>query len=157
MKKVLIIATHFPPDIHVGAKRMTKFAKYSNNYDWQPIILTKEIGEYHGVDETLLQELPSDLSIYRIPEWHLFQRRPQLPSIFYEVSSAQDRERVRALQTRLMRALSFFLFYDYSWLLSAFFKARHLVHRESIRLIYSSSPNHEAHLMALLLRLTMMV
>lgn len=61
MNKVLMIATHFAPDIHVGAKRLTRFAKNLPLYGWQPVILTKEESEYHGVDETLLQELPLNL------------------------------------------------------------------------------------------------
>jgi hypothetical protein len=40
---------------------MTKFAKYLPLYGWQPVILTKDVSEYHGVDETLLQELPLNL------------------------------------------------------------------------------------------------
>jgi hypothetical protein len=49
MRRVLVITTHFAPDIHVGAKRATKFAKYLPLYGWQPIILTKEVSEYHKV------------------------------------------------------------------------------------------------------------
>ncbi len=55
MNKVLMITTHFAPDIHVGAKRVTKFAKYLPLYGWQPVILTKEVSEYHAVDESTLQ------------------------------------------------------------------------------------------------------
>ncbi len=50
-----MITTHFAPDIHVGAKRVTKFAKYLPLYGWQPVILTKEVSEYHAVDESTLQ------------------------------------------------------------------------------------------------------
>ncbi len=157
MKKVLIITTHFAPDIHVGAKRMTKVAKHLAEYAWQPIILTKEIGEYHGVDETLLQGLPYDLPIYRIPEWHLFRRGARHAMVTSGVSSAQDGKRASSLPSGLIRILDFFLFYDYFWLLPAFFTARGLIHREGIQVIYSSSPSHEANLVALLLRLTMPV
>ncbi len=123
MKKVLFITTHFAPDIHVGAKRMTKFAKHLTDYGWEPVILTKEVKEYHGVDETLLVELPPDLPIHRVSEWN-FSR---------------------------------FFLYDFSWLLPAFFTARRLIRHEDIRVIYSSVPNHEANMVAMLLRLTMPV
>lgn len=123
MEKVLFITTHFAPDIHVGAKRMTKFARHLTDYGWQPVILTKEVKEYHGVDETLLAELPPDLPIHRVSEWNL----------------------------------SRFFLYDFSWLLPAFFMARRLIRREGIRVIYSSAPDHEAHMVALLLKRTMPV
>lgn len=61
MRKIMMITIHFAPDIHGGVKRMVKFAKYLPLYDWQPVVLTKEVSEYHGVDEFLLQGLPFDL------------------------------------------------------------------------------------------------
>jgi len=151
-----MISTHFAPDIHVGAKRMTKFAKYLPNYGWQPLILTKEVGEYHGVDETLLQELPPDLPIYRVQEWRLpgsqTSSAPATPRV-----SNQSKPMRTELRHRLLRAADFFLFYDYSWLLPAFLTARRLVRENNIQVIYSSIPNSEAHLVALLLKLTMPV
>lgn len=154
MKKVLIITTHFAPDIHVGAKRMTKFAKHLPEYCWQPIIITKEIGEYHGVDETLLQELPNDSFIYRISEWQHFRSQARHATVSGGVSLDRGNNKVNVLRTYLMRVLKYFLFYDYSWLIPAFFAARRLIQQESIRIIYSSAPNFEAHLVALLLKLT---
>lgn len=156
MKKVLMITTHFAPDIHVGAKRMTKFTKYLPNYDWQPFILTKEVCEYHGLDETLLQELPSDLPIYRVREWRLpgSQTSPTLRVPVGVTRSKSDRV---GLRHHLLKAIDFFLFYDYSWLLPTFLTARRLIKKNDIHVIYSSVPNPEAHLVALLLKLTMPV
>ena len=155
MKKVLFITTHFAPDIHVGAKRMTKFARHLTDYGWQPVILPKEINEYHGVDETLLQELSANLPIYRIPEWHPFQRQPQLPTVSGRLSSPnRNWARNNGLRSHLLKMLNLFFFYDYSWLLPAFFSARRLLQQEDINLIYSSAPDNEAHMVALLLRLT---
>ena len=56
-----MITTHFAPDIHVGAKRIGKFAKYLPLYGWQPVILTKEVSEYHRVDDSLAKKLVFDL------------------------------------------------------------------------------------------------
>ncbi len=155
MKKVLFITTHFAPDIHVGAKRMTKFAKHLTDYGWQPIILTKEIGEYHGVDKTLLQELPPNLTICRVPEWHPFRYQPQLPTAVCRLSSSnKNGGMTNGLRDHFLQVLNLFFFYDYSWLLPAFFSARRLLQQEDINLIYSSAPDNEAHMVALLLRLT---
>ncbi|MFW6085526.1 MAG: hypothetical protein ACODAA_09950, partial [Gemmatimonadota bacterium] len=39
MKKVLIVAYHFPPSNAVGALRPAKFAEYLPEYGWEPIVL----------------------------------------------------------------------------------------------------------------------
>ena len=156
MKKVLIITTHFAPDIHVGAKRMTKFAKYLPLYGWEPIILTKEVSEYHGIDQTLLQELPTDSPIYRVKGWRLSGDQTS-PAQTTPENAIQGKQVRAVFQHHLIKAANFLLFYDYSWLLPAFLTARRLVRENNIRVIYSSSPNPEAHLVALLLRLTLPV
>lgn len=66
MQKVLIISTHFAPDAHVGAKRITKFCKYLSQYSWKPIVLTTEKHDYYRIDESLLDELPEDVEIHRV-------------------------------------------------------------------------------------------
>jgi len=151
MKRVLIITTHFAPDIHVGAKRMTKFSKYLPLYGWQPIILTKEVSEYHGVDETLLQELPPDLVIYRVREWRLPGSQTSSAQTM-PGDAIQGKQTCAGLRNHLIKAAKFFLFYDYSWLLPAFLAARRLIRENDIRVIYSSSPNPDAHLVGLLLK-----
>mgnify|MGYP001569991833 FL=1 len=100
MKKVLIITTHFAPDIHVGAKRITKFTKHLPEYGWHPSILTKEINEYHGLDESLLQELPSDLPVYRIPAWRFPKRKLPLSMVSHGVFLAQDKKKNITLRIR---------------------------------------------------------
>ncbi len=152
----MMITTHFAPDIHVGAKRMTKFAKYLPLYDWQPVVLTKEVSEYHGVDETLLEELPPDLPIYRVREWR-FPGTPISPAQTTPGEAIQGKQALVGVCHHLIKAVKFFLFYDYSWLLPAFLIARRLVRENDIPVIYSSSPNPESHMVALLLRLTMPV
>ena len=156
MKKVLIITTHFVPDIHVGAKRLVKFAKYLPSYGWEPIILTKEVSEYHGVDHTLLEELPSNLPIYRVREWRLSRGQKSTAPVMPDGIIHNRPVRAR-LYSHLLKAADFFLFYDYSWLLPAFLTARRLIRQNDIRVIYSSIPNPEAHLVALLLKLTLPV
>ena len=157
MKKVLLITTHFAPDRHIGAKRVTKFAKYLPDFGWQPIVLTQEIRRYHGLDRTLLEELPEDISIYRTLEWNLFRSSSQSDVTHQPTRGKPDRRSRDHWRKIMVRRLDFFLFYNYSWLLPAFLIARRLVHEQGIDLIYSSVPNPEAHLVALLLRLTLPV
>lgn len=156
MQKVLIISTHFAPDIHVGAKRITKFAKYLPSYGWQPFILTKEVCEYHGVDNSLYQQLPPNQVICRVREWRLSENYNS--SYIVKTQGVKQNKTLHlAFRKCLQKAVKLFLFYDFSWLLPAFLAARRLIRENDIHVIYSSVPNPEAHMVALLLKLTMPV
>lgn len=154
MKKVLIITTHFAPDIHVGAKRPTKFSKYLPEYGWQPVVLTKEVQYHYGIDDTLDENLPPDLPIYRVREWHPL--RTKAP---YWKASAKDANAVglnkptnRRWKSYIAAFLDVVFFYDYPWLLPAFFAGLRLLRQQKIGLIFSTSPNPDAHLVGLLLK-----
>jgi glycosyltransferase involved in cell wall biosynthesis len=67
MKKVLLIAFHFPPDASVGAVRPAKFAKYLSKYGWQPIILTLTNNSYDHLDHTRYEPELNHLKIIRAP------------------------------------------------------------------------------------------
>lgn len=161
-KKVLIITTHFVPDIHVGAKRMTKFAKYLPLYGWQPVILTKEVSEYHGVDESLVEELPSDLPIHRVRRWRFAGQKPSPMVQATQPLRKKGVQNARCLRHLLTRVANVFMFYNYFWFLPAFFSARNLLSIEkndgnNIKIVFSSGPDWEAHLVGLLLKLALRV
>lgn len=49
MKKVLIVAYHFPPSNAVGALRPAKFAEYLPEFGWEPTVLTAPAEGVNGV------------------------------------------------------------------------------------------------------------
>ena len=57
MKKVLIVAYHFPPDAQVGGIRPAKFARYLPEFGWQPYILTVKEKYYEQTDPSRLKEI----------------------------------------------------------------------------------------------------
>lgn len=66
-KKVLFCAYIFPPLGGAGVQRSLKFVKYLRDFGYEPIILT--VGENDGklpLDETLLAEIPKDITVIRI-------------------------------------------------------------------------------------------
>lgn len=66
-KKVLFCAYIFPPLGGAGVQRSLKFVKYLRDFGYEPIILT--VGENDGKlpsDETLLKEIPNDITVIRI-------------------------------------------------------------------------------------------
>ena len=124
MKKVLIISSHFAPDAHIGAKRIAKFCKYLPQYGWQPIVLTSAISDYHRLDETLIEQLPDNIEIYRVK------------------------------MSRLLKRFDYTLFtIRLSWLMPGFFMALRIINKQKIDIILSTTPNYEAHAIALLVKI----
>ncbi|AKB24195.1 TPR/glycosyl transferase domain protein [Methanosarcina sp. MTP4] len=65
MKKALIISCYFPPQGGGGVQRTAKFVKYLPTYGWKPIVLTSKKQIIPVLDQTLLEDIPSDTHIIR--------------------------------------------------------------------------------------------
>ena len=68
MKKVLIIAYYFPPLGWSGVQRTLKFVKYLRNFDWEPIVVTVGRTKFSILDESLNEEIPTDINVIRIDD-----------------------------------------------------------------------------------------
>lgn len=64
----LVIAYYFPPMGLSGVQRTLKFVKYLPDFGWNPVVLTTDAGNYYAYDESLMEDLPEDLIIYRASE-----------------------------------------------------------------------------------------
>lgn len=65
MKKVLVITYYWPPTGGSGVQRWVKFSKYLRRFGWEPVIYTPRNPEQLAVDESLLKELPEDLTVLK--------------------------------------------------------------------------------------------
>ncbi len=65
MKKVLMIAHQFPPIGGSGVQRTVKFVKYLRNFDYEPVILTRDASKAALKDETLLKDIPQGIQVIR--------------------------------------------------------------------------------------------
>lgn len=69
MKKVIIIATYYPPAGGVSTFRVTKFVKFLRTFEWQPIVVSVKDEHYREcnfvIDNSLLKDVPNDISLYR--------------------------------------------------------------------------------------------
>lgn len=72
-KKVLIVTYYWPPAGGPGVQRWLKFAKYLPEFGWEPIIYTPENPSYPLVDETLIKEVPKNLTIVKTNIWEPYQ------------------------------------------------------------------------------------
>lgn len=69
MKKVLIITYYWPPAAGAGVFRWLKFSKYLREYGWEPVIYTSENGEYSVTDNSLLTDIPENITVLKQPVW----------------------------------------------------------------------------------------
>lgn len=65
MKKVLIITYYWPPTGGAGVQRWLKFSKYFRKFGWEPIIYTPSNPDFPINDETLLKDVPADLTVLK--------------------------------------------------------------------------------------------
>ena len=73
MKKVLIISYYWPPAGGGGVQRWLKMSKYLPEQGWKPVIYTPENGEAPVIDESLLDEIHSDVEIIKHPIWEPYK------------------------------------------------------------------------------------
>jgi glycosyltransferase involved in cell wall biosynthesis len=69
MKKVIMVATYFPPAGGISTFRITKFVKFLPHFKWEPAVLTVREECYKEcdflTDKSLLKDVKDDLIIYR--------------------------------------------------------------------------------------------
>jgi len=65
--KVLIVTYYWPPSGGGGVQRWVKFAKNLQDFGWEPIIYTPENPNVPVYDESLLSEIPKDITILKQP------------------------------------------------------------------------------------------
>tara|TARA_R100001369_G_scaffold89553_1_gene127331 strand:- start:4446 stop:5726 length:1281 start_codon:yes stop_codon:yes gene_type:complete len=65
MQKVLIITYYWPPAGGPGVQRWLKFVKYLKDYKIEPIVYIPENPNYPIIDESLLDEVPAGIKIYK--------------------------------------------------------------------------------------------
>ena len=121
MKKVLLIAYHFPPLGGGGVFRTLKFTKYLPEFGYQPHVLTVKNPMYRTKDPTLVREIPSYAKVYRTFSFeHRILRVPRLLNINLKWFYMPDE--------------------NIGWLPFGISTGAKLVKKENIDVIYATSP-----------------
>jgi len=136
MKKVLMIAYHFPPMVSVGVLRALKFAKYLLQFGWKPIILTiKHPGPLtYKLDHQFTRDKLKGVKVYR--SWG-----------FPLAWAAKGLRRLGA-------NAKWFIVPDdaVGWFLHSVFVGKKIIEKEKIDAIYATSPSPTALLIATFLK-----
>jgi glycosyltransferase involved in cell wall biosynthesis len=127
MRRLLMIAFHFPPEGGSGTQRSLKFARYLPAWGWDVEVLTVRTAVHDLLDPTLLEELPREVRIHRticLDAAKSLAWRGKSPNFV----SIPDRY--------------------VSWLPFGVIKAIQLLRQRHFDAIYSTSPVPTAHLIA---------
>ena len=84
--KVLIVTYYWPPSGGGGVQRWLKFAKNLQEFGWEPIIYTPENPNVPVYDESLLSEIPKNITVLTQPI-----REPYKLARFFSGGNASNR------------------------------------------------------------------
>lgn len=130
-----MLAYNFPPSGGGGVQRTSKFVKYLRRFGWDPTVICARSPLGQPKDSSLLDDLPSDLRVYRtraihlrlwggIPDWLGVNRK-----WFFHIPD--DRIFWNPFALRI---------------------ARRLLRKSDFDVVFTTSPPHSTHLMGLKLR-----
>ena len=149
-KRVLIICYYWPPAGGPGVQRWVKFIKYLPNFGIEPVVLIPENPSYPFQDNTLINEINPDLSLFKLP----IKEPYKLANIFGEKSKRLSSGIINPSnkQSLIERLLLFirgnFFIPDarIMWVNSAYKKAKTLIENFNIDTVITTGPPHSIHL-----------
>ncbi|MBI2794941.1 MAG: glycosyltransferase family 4 protein [Ignavibacteria bacterium] len=151
MKKVLVVAYHFPPGGGPGVQRVLKHVTYLREFGWQPIVLTVKDGEFPARDESLLAKIPNDVVVERaaIVEPYAVYKRFMGRQTAVDVNVNKSKKQRTGFKERIaevIRATFFIPDARIGWLGSASKLGVDMVRRHGVDAIYTSSPPYTCSL-----------
>ena len=157
MKKLLVITYYWPPSGGAGVQRTLKFVKYFPQFDVKPYVITVDPkkASYPVVDETLLNDVAKDLSIYYTDSFEPLNilggivGKNKVP---YGGFANKNKETFFQTSLRWIRGNIFIPDARVGWVKYAFEKAVEIIRRENIDTVYISSPPHSTQLIGLKLK-----
>lgn len=154
MKRVLVIAYHFPPGGGPGVQRVLKHVTYLRQAGWEPVVLTVEDGDFPARDESLLAKVPTDVPVHRVPIYEPYKLYRKFlgkgnSAIDVNVNKTGDQRRgFKESIAEWIRATVFIPDARVAWLLTAVRKGVDLCKKYDVDAIYSSSPPYTCALIA---------
>jgi glycosyltransferase involved in cell wall biosynthesis len=167
LSKVLVIAYRFPPQGGGGVQRTLKFVKYLPQWGWLPVVHTVRNPHWPLRDDTLLDELPLGVRVYRTLTLEFERLQGAAGSLFAEGETRRDNGDDGAAASprpasRLRRSCKtvaniihrHVLIPDpqVAWIPPAFLKSLYIIRRTGAALIYTSSPPNSTQVLGLLLK-----
>lgn len=158
MKKVLIISYYFPPSGGPGVQRILKFVKYLPSSGWEPVVLTVNDGDFPARDESLLNEIPANIKVYRtkiFEPYDLYRNltgKKKNTAIDVENINKEGKKKLSEQIAEFIRATFFIPDARRGWLKYAVKEGRKIIDEEKPDLIFSSAPPYTCSMIAMKLK-----
>lgn len=155
MKNILVVAYYFPPSGGPGVQRVLKHVKYLREFGWNPIVLTVSNGQFPARDESLLEQVSSDIHVERTYIYEPYDLYRLLTgkgkgSAIDVNTIKKDDQKVKSSEkfAEFIRATLFIPDARVGWLFTAKTAVDRLVKQYNIEAVYSSSPPYTCSLIA---------
>ncbi len=158
LKKVLIISYYFPPSGGPGVQRILKFVKYLPSFGWEPVVLTVKDGDFPARDESLLNEIPANIKVYRtkiFEPYDLYRNmtgKKKNTAIDVENINKEGRKKFSEQIAEFIRATFFIPDARRGWLKYAVKEGKKIIDEEKPDLIFSSAPPYTCAMIAMKLK-----
>jgi hypothetical protein len=145
--KVLFVVGNFWPTKNGGTIRVEKLIKYLPEFEWYGVVFTRK----HKKE--LSFEMIDGVSIYRSNSYNLPNLYVRLRNSFKFPKNKSTRQLVKNFGTNSNSRIADLFFVpdvDIFWAIGSIIKIRNVVKKESIKIIYSSSPVSSVHIAVLI-------
>ena len=156
-KKVLIITYYWPPAGGPGVQRWLKFVKYLKDFNIEPIVYIPENPNYPIVDESLVNEIPNDITILKHPikEPYGFAsvlNRKSSQTISKGIITEQKKQRFIEKLLLYIRGNFFIPDARKNWIKPSVAYLSKYISDNNIKTIITTGPPHSLHLIGLELK-----
>lgn len=155
MKNLLIIAYYFPPSGGPGVQRVLKHVKYLPEFGWNPIVLTVSNGQFPARDESLLKQIPENITVKRSRIFEPYDIYRFLtgkkPGTAIDVNVIKKDDQKISFKEKIaefIRATFFIPDARIGWFFSAKKAAKEIMNEYKIDAVYSSSPPYTCSVIA---------
>lgn len=171
VKTVLMIAHDFPPIRTSGIYRPLKFAKYLSDFGWKPVIVSAQPFGLGSLDPSMLRELPENVEVVRtlrpsLLDWEarlyraVLRRDPRdandsvvptgpIAPPSGETTASWRKAILRTVLSPMRAILQHALYFPDDanlWAWHAYRAAAHVIRRQRVDAIFSTSSPASAHL-----------
>ncbi len=156
-KSVLIITYYWPPAGGPGVQRWLKFVKYLPDYGIHPIVYIPENPSYPILDQTLLDEIPKEVTILKQPITEPYKLAEFLSKKSSQTISSGviPKEKKQSLMQQLMlyvRGNYFIPDARKAWVKPSVNYLSEFIQKEHIDIVITTGPPHSLHLIGLQLK-----
>jgi glycosyltransferase involved in cell wall biosynthesis len=156
LKRVLIITYYWPPAGGPGVQRWLQFVKYFKDFDIEPVVYVPENPSYPLLDESFEVQVPSDVSILKLPinEPYRFAKvlsRKKTKQISSGIISNKKQSLVEKLML-FVRGNFFIPDARIGWVKPSVTFLKKYISENPVDVIITSGPPHSLHLVGLKLK-----